>query len=120
MLGSAQPQRDGDLSTEACGVGFHHAVVSPLPYFVALSLRSPRKQGQRMAAKKASGGGKSGGKSTGSGGAAGRGRGKAGGMAMDSDGWNRVKRCASVCVCACVCLFFFRSSVESDDVCEWC
>lgn len=51
-----------------------------------------RKQGQRMAAKNATGGGKSG-KSSGSGGSAGRGRGRGGGMAMDSDGWNRVKRC---------------------------
>lgn len=46
-----------------------------------------------MAAKKATGGGK-GGKSAGSRGAAGRGKGREGGMAMDSDGWNRVKRCA--------------------------
>eukprot|EP00752_Nemacystus_decipiens_P002173 g2069.t1 len=54
-------------------------------------LAEVRKQGQRMAAKKATGSGK-GGKSTGSGGAAGRGKGRGGGMAMDSDGWNRVKR----------------------------
>ncbi|CAM9366535.1 unnamed protein product [Ectocarpus sp. 12 AP-2014] len=52
-------------------------------------LAEVRKQGQRLAAKKAAGGGK-GGKS-GGGASTGRARG-GGGMAMDSDGWNKVKR----------------------------
>ncbi|CAM9197144.1 unnamed protein product [Scytosiphon promiscuus] len=52
-------------------------------------LAEVRKQGQRMAAKKAAPGGGKGGKS---GASAGRGRSGGGGMAMSSDGWNKVKR----------------------------